>query len=28
MPPEQLKKLLAKEYAEIETTIRELGIKF
>jgi tripartite-type tricarboxylate transporter receptor subunit TctC len=27
MPPEQLKKLVAKEYAEIETTLKELGIK-
>ena len=28
IPPEQLKKLLAKEYAEIETTLKELAIKF
>ena len=28
MPPEQLKKLLAKEYAEIETTLKELAITF
>ncbi len=28
MPPEQLKKLLAKEYAEIETTLKELALTF
>ena len=28
MPPEQLKKVLAKEYAEIETMLKELAIKF
>ena len=27
MPPEHLKKLVAKEFAEIETTLKELGIK-
>ena len=28
MPPEQLKKLLAREYADIEATLKELAIKF
>jgi hypothetical protein len=28
MPPEQLKKEVAAEFVEIETAIKELGIKF